>query len=93
METITNHVDQLTLTPARKVAALRATIADVECLRRELQQGATFARYAIGVAQQQRSFFARFSVKYGPKQPLYLVNALSGDSTNPRGPAAALARD
>lgn len=58
-----------------------------------MQRKATFERYARGSIKQQGLFFSRFSVKYGPRQPLRLGSAGEGGETNSRAPANALAAD
>lgn len=67
--------EELTLSQSARVINLRNAIATVERKRQTRNQQATFDKYKADTKDSERSFFSRFSVKFGPAVPLQLSSA------------------
>lgn len=79
--------EAMTIVPSQRVNRLRQELAEAEAEKHRWQQHAIFERYANGAPGQERSFYARFSIKYAPKVPLAFHNTARSPTPGPKGPA------
>lgn len=73
----------LTIDRAARIAAIRTTIQSTERLAQVWSQRTTLERYANGAKSLEKTFFRRYSTKFGPITPLFIESAIGGDPTDP----------
>lgn len=75
---ISEMMNALSLNETPTIQGIHAKLADLEIIRQDSARNKSFHAYQLGSQQEAKKFFARFSTKFGPIQPMSLGSVPKG---------------